>query len=201
MDIGLRYGPLCDCALVGRRLAVRAVWCWARLTISIASVFRRHRQSCSITRQWLTRTISARTMRGIFARMAWKHQFPYRVACAERERSRADGRPRRPRLHSRLSVDVAPELASGAIRAVITEWTLPDIELWVVFPMGRMTNAKARAFATFVERAVGPLVQTRSATTATQGRIPKSRRPFGDHRDRKIALSDYDIPPTPSDRP
>jgi hypothetical protein len=49
----------------------------------------------------------------------------------------------------------APELASGAVRAVLTEWTLPDIELWVVFPKGRMTNAKAGAFATFVERAIG----------------------------------------------
>jgi hypothetical protein len=31
----------------------------------------------------------------------------------------------------------APELASGAIRAVLTEWTLPEVELWMVFPAGR----------------------------------------------------------------
>jgi hypothetical protein len=48
----------------------------------------------------------------------------------------------------------APELASGEVCPVLTEWTLPDIELWAVFPMGRMTNAKARAFAAFVEREI-----------------------------------------------
>jgi DNA-binding transcriptional LysR family regulator len=44
-----------------------------------------------------------------------------------------------------------PELTSGAVRAVLTEWTLPEVELWVVFPAGRMASAKARAFAAFVE--------------------------------------------------
>lgn len=45
----------------------------------------------------------------------------------------------------------APELSSGAVRAVLTEWTLPAVDLWAVFPTGRMACAKARAFATFVE--------------------------------------------------
>jgi hypothetical protein len=46
-----------------------------------------------------------------------------------------------------------PELAHGAVRAVLTAWTLPLSDLWAVFPTGRMVNAKARAFATFVETA------------------------------------------------
>lgn len=45
----------------------------------------------------------------------------------------------------------APELASGAVRAVLTEWALPTLDLWAVFPAGRMASAKARAFAGFVE--------------------------------------------------
>ena len=45
----------------------------------------------------------------------------------------------------------APELASGAVRPVLTEWTLPALELWTVFPSPRMLNAKARAFSAFVE--------------------------------------------------
>jgi DNA-binding transcriptional LysR family regulator len=48
----------------------------------------------------------------------------------------------------------APELASGAVRAVLDAWILPAIELWVVFPTGRMVSAKARAFAGFVEHAL-----------------------------------------------
>ena len=45
----------------------------------------------------------------------------------------------------------APELAAGAVCAVLADWILPPVELWVVFPTGRMVSAKARAFAAFVE--------------------------------------------------
>jgi len=44
-----------------------------------------------------------------------------------------------------------PELASGAVRAVLPDWSLPTIDLWAVYPTGRMPSAKARAFAAFVE--------------------------------------------------
>jgi DNA-binding transcriptional LysR family regulator len=45
----------------------------------------------------------------------------------------------------------ARELATGAARTVLAEWTLPMIDLWSVFPTGRMASVKARAFAAFVE--------------------------------------------------
>ncbi len=44
-----------------------------------------------------------------------------------------------------------PELASGAVKKVLTDWSLPAIDLWAVYPAGRMPSAKARAFAAFVE--------------------------------------------------
>jgi DNA-binding transcriptional LysR family regulator len=44
-----------------------------------------------------------------------------------------------------------PELASGAVREVMREWTLPNQDLWAVFPTGRMTSAKARAFVEYVQ--------------------------------------------------
>jgi DNA-binding transcriptional LysR family regulator len=47
-----------------------------------------------------------------------------------------------------------PELADGRIRRVLTDWSLPPIDLWAVFPAGRMASAKARAFASFVEVAL-----------------------------------------------
>jgi DNA-binding transcriptional LysR family regulator len=49
----------------------------------------------------------------------------------------------------------APELASGAIRRVLPDWTLPPIDLWAVFPTGRLASAKARAFVDFVGDALG----------------------------------------------
>lgn len=42
------------------------------------------------------------------------------------------------------------ELASGAVVRVLEEWTLPPLDLWAIFPTGRMASAKARAFADFV---------------------------------------------------
>ena len=44
-----------------------------------------------------------------------------------------------------------PELASGAVQRVLSNWSLPSIDLWAVYPTGRMPSAKARAFAAFVE--------------------------------------------------
>lgn len=46
----------------------------------------------------------------------------------------------------------APELAEGKVQAVLTDWRLPPVDLWAVFPSGRMVTSKARAFVAFVEQ-------------------------------------------------
>ena len=46
----------------------------------------------------------------------------------------------------------APELASGQVAAVLTDWELPAIDLWAVYPSGRLASAKARAFVAFVQQ-------------------------------------------------
>ena len=46
----------------------------------------------------------------------------------------------------------APELACGAVCRVLSDWELPHLDLWAVYPSGRMASAKARAFAAFVEK-------------------------------------------------
>ncbi len=45
----------------------------------------------------------------------------------------------------------APELAGGAVEQLLPEWSLPTIDLWAVYPSGRLASAKARAFTTFVQ--------------------------------------------------
>jgi len=50
----------------------------------------------------------------------------------------------------------APELQDGVVRRVLPSWSLPPIDLWAVFPTGRMASAKARQFAEFVERVLAP---------------------------------------------
>lgn len=45
----------------------------------------------------------------------------------------------------------APELANGTVRRVLTDWQLPAIDLWAVFPAGRTATTKARSFVDFVD--------------------------------------------------
>src|SRR5437660_10779312 len=45
----------------------------------------------------------------------------------------------------------APELKSGAVISILDDWSLPAVDLSAVFPAGRQSNAKARAFASFIE--------------------------------------------------
>lgn len=46
----------------------------------------------------------------------------------------------------------APELATGEVLPVLEDWDLPGVDLWAVFPTGRMASAKARAFVSYVEQ-------------------------------------------------
>jgi DNA-binding transcriptional LysR family regulator len=50
------------------------------------------------------------------------------------------------------------EIASGAVKRVLADWELPGIDLWAVFPSGRMVSAKARAFVAWVEEILGPQI-------------------------------------------
>lgn len=45
----------------------------------------------------------------------------------------------------------APEIETGEVKRLLEAWELPPIELWAVFPTGRLASAKARQFANFVE--------------------------------------------------
>lgn len=44
-----------------------------------------------------------------------------------------------------------PELANGSVVPVLTDWKLPNADLWVLFPTGRLPTAKARAFVSWFE--------------------------------------------------
>ncbi len=46
------------------------------------------------------------------------------------------------------------EIVRGEFVILLPNWELPKIDLWAVFPSGRMASAKARAFASFVENSV-----------------------------------------------
>jgi DNA-binding transcriptional LysR family regulator len=43
------------------------------------------------------------------------------------------------------------ELKTHTVEPVLVDWSLPPAEAWVIYPAGRQTSAKARAFASFIE--------------------------------------------------
>jgi len=53
----------------------------------------------------------------------------------------------------------APELRAGTVRPVLRDWELPPIDLWALFPTGRRASAKARAFASFIEKQLSHTVR------------------------------------------
>jgi DNA-binding transcriptional LysR family regulator len=48
----------------------------------------------------------------------------------------------------------APELADGRVCRLLQDWSLPTIDLWAVFPTGRLATAKARLFTEFIDAAM-----------------------------------------------
>ena len=46
----------------------------------------------------------------------------------------------------------SPELKSGQVVPLLEDWELPSINLFAVYPTGRLATTKARAFVSFVER-------------------------------------------------
>jgi DNA-binding transcriptional LysR family regulator len=48
----------------------------------------------------------------------------------------------------------APELVNGAVLPLLNTWKLPSIDLWAIFPTGRLASAKARALVDFVKDAL-----------------------------------------------
>ncbi|MFM2043321.1 MAG: hypothetical protein RLY86_1897 [Pseudomonadota bacterium] len=50
---------------------------------------------------------------------------------------------------------VAPELAAGTLVPVLGDWSLPAMDLWAVYPTGRLPTAKARAFVAWLVHRLG----------------------------------------------
>lgn len=51
---------------------------------------------------------------------------------------------------------VAPELEAGTLVPVLEDWSLPAMDLWAVYPTGRLPTAKARTFAGWLEDRLNP---------------------------------------------
>ncbi|MGK9171347.1 LysR family transcriptional regulator [Inquilinus limosus] len=172
IDISLRMGELTDSSLTARRIA-RA----PRLVVGTPAYFQQAGEprtpgeliahDCVVHARgpgrdaWMFRKESSEISVTVRGRL--------RVSAAEGVRSA---------VLAGMGLAVASqwmfsrELASGRVRAVLTDWIIAPIDLWAVFPAGRIASAKARAFAAFVEE------QLASSETSFPVGIDPSPGPF-----------------------
>jgi DNA-binding transcriptional LysR family regulator len=154
IDVAFRSGSLADSTLVARKLGQAR-----RLVMATPKYFAKHGEPKSpaelIAHQtviytpdgggvsWTFRQASAETSVAVGGRL--------KVTAAEGLREAVFA-------HLGIAItsewNFAPELASGIVKAVLNDWELPSLELWAVYPTGRMASAKAREFASFVETCI-----------------------------------------------
>jgi DNA-binding transcriptional LysR family regulator len=154
IDVAFRSGSLADSALVAKKIGQAR-----RLVMATPAYFAKHGEPKSpaelIAHQtviytpdgggvsWTFRQGSAETSVAVGGRL--------KVTAAEGLREAVFA-------HLGLAItsewNFAPELSSGIVKAVMSDWELPNLDLWAVFPTGRMASAKAREFASFVETCI-----------------------------------------------
>jgi DNA-binding transcriptional LysR family regulator len=161
IDVAFRSGSLADSTLVARKLGQAH-----RRVMATPNYFARHGEPKSpaelIAHQtviytpdgggvsWTFRQGSAETSIAVGGRL--------KVTAAEGLREAVFA-------HLGIAItsewNFAPELASGIVKVVLNDWELPRMDLWAVYPTGRMASAKAREFALFVETCI-PTMESES---------------------------------------
>ncbi len=153
--LGLRMGVLTDSALTVRKLAQAD-----RLVVASPSYFARrgkpnnpvdlqkhdaiiHRQAAG-GHEWLFRRGSSEVSVRLQARLTLSAAEGVREAVLSGQGIAVASRWM-----------FAPELASGEVVPVLEDWSLPPMDLWVIYPSGRLTSTKARAFVKWFETIIG----------------------------------------------
>lgn len=156
IDVAIRVGPLNDSTMIAKRLA-------------------RGRRSVLATPRYLEQSLALETPEDLGLHQAVTYARDDGVRYTFRQQEREMTATLRPRLNlsaaegiraavlADLGLTIAadwmfrPELECGTVVRCLTDWSLPPVDLWVVYPSGRLTSAKARAFSDFVAGVIGDL--------------------------------------------
>lgn len=150
VDVALRMGTLSDSNLTARKIAE-----CRRVLLGTPAYFEQHGEPAC--------PADLSQYQAVIYTLAGGAHWPFKKADEEQtvtvsgriRVSAAEGLREAVLAHQGLTMAsawmFAPELASGVVREVMTEWKLPIQELWAVFPTGRMASAKARAFVEYVQ--------------------------------------------------
>ena len=156
IDVAIRVGPLNDSTMIAKRLA-------------------RGRRSILATPRYLEQSLALETPEDLALHQAVTYARDDGGRYVFHQQGRDVSTTLSPRLNlsaaegiraavlADLGLTIAadwmflPELECGTVVCCLTNWSLPPVDLWVVYPSGRLTSAKARAFSDFVAGVVGEL--------------------------------------------
>jgi DNA-binding transcriptional LysR family regulator len=159
-DLALRPGPLCDSALVARTIARTG-----RLVLGTPEYF--HRAGEPQDPHDLARHQAVVYALDAGGGDSWLFRRGREETLAKlSDRLRVSGSEAvRTAVLLGLGLAVVPrwmfdhELEAGEVRAVLTDWELPNSDLWIVYSAGRLANAKTRTFVTFIESVLESTLQ------------------------------------------
>jgi DNA-binding transcriptional LysR family regulator len=154
IDVAFRSGSLADSTLVARKIGQAR-----RLVMATPNYFAKHREPKTPAELIAHQTVIYTPDRGGLSWTFRQGSAETSVAVSGRLKvTAAEGLREAVFAHLGIGItsewNFAPELASGIVKAVLIDWELPSLELWAVYPTGRMASAKAREFASFVETCI-----------------------------------------------
>jgi len=161
IDVAFRSGSLADSTLVARKLGQAR-----RLVMATPKYFAKHGEPKTPAELIAHQTIIYTPDGGGVSWTFRQTSAEISLAVAGRLKvTAAEGLREAVFAHLGIAItsawNFAPELASGIVTSVLDDWELPTLDLWAVYPGGRMASAKAREFASFVETCIPA---TRSAS-------------------------------------
>ncbi|WP_413736224.1 LysR family transcriptional regulator [Sodalis sp. RH21] len=150
IDVAMRLGELSDSSLVARKLGSR------RLTIvGTPAYFAQHGEPMAPEDLLDHQAVVYTQSRGGGARWVFTQGEDVRVINARGRLQVSAAEGIRTVVLSGLGLAMAsqwmfePEVASGEVVTVLNQWQMPTLDLWAIFPTGRLASAKARAFVEY----------------------------------------------------
>ena len=152
VDVALRTGAMANSNMTVRRIAVGR-----SLVVATPAYLQRHGTPISPDELSGHQAI-------ILTRGGGRDSFTFRKADAEvsvalqgrLKVTQAEGQREAVNCNLGLAVSAewlfSPELKTGQVVPLLEDWELPPINLFAVYPTGRLATTKARAFVSFVER-------------------------------------------------
>jgi len=150
IDVALRLGPLSDSSLVARKLSTRRL-----VIVGTPAYFARYGEPQTPEDLLNHQAVVYTQSRGGGARWVFNRAQEQRVINAQGRIQVSAAEGIRTVVLSGLGLAMAsqwmfePEVACGDVVTVLNQWQMPTMDLWAIFPTGRLASAKARAFVDY----------------------------------------------------